>query len=150
MSLNLKFNSFHDDFCFFDARVKASMTRSTRRIEQKLDKTKQVKLFLLNALVKLALMDIVNMLGPYYMPYLTSLNVALGRCLQTLLAHKGLSSGINQPNEHQTFQFFSKMLRKERRLKKGLKGKTRKWHIHHVPPLLYRLQENRLRTSTMN
>ena len=63
MSLNLKFNSFHDDFCFFDARVKASMTRSTRRIEQKLDKTKQVKLFLLNALVKLAPMDIVNMSG---------------------------------------------------------------------------------------
>ena len=37
------------------------------------------------------------------------------------------------------------MLTKERRLKKGLKGKTRKRHIHHVPPLLYRLQENRSR-----
>ena len=38
-----------------------------------------------------------------------SLKVALGRFLQTLLAQKGLSSGINQPNEPQTFQFFSKI-----------------------------------------
>ena len=28
---------------------------------------------------------------------------------ETLLAQKGLSSGINQPNEPQTFQFFSKI-----------------------------------------
>ena len=26
--LDVKFNSSHDDFCFFDARVKASMTRN--------------------------------------------------------------------------------------------------------------------------
>ena len=62
-----------------------------------------------SALVKLALMDIVNMLGPYYIPYLTSLKAALGRFVQTLLAQKGLSSGINQPNEPQTFQFVSKI-----------------------------------------
>ena len=106
--LDVKFNSSHDDFCFFDARVKASMTRN-KMYRTKVRQNKTGEVVLLNALVKLALMDIVNMLGPYYMPYLTSLKVALGRFLQTLLAQKGLSSGINQPNEPQTFQFFSKL-----------------------------------------
>ena len=81
----VKFNCSHDDFCLFDARVKASVTRN-KIYRTKLQQKKTGKVMSVNEPVKLVLMDIVNMLQHYYISHLTSLKVASSKFPQILLA----------------------------------------------------------------
>ena len=90
------------------ARVNASMTRN-KMYRTKVRQNERREAVAAQCTCKAGANGYCKHVGPYYMPYLTSLKVALGRFLQTLFAQKGLSSGINQPNEPQTFEFFSKI-----------------------------------------
>ena len=75
--LDVKFNSSHDDFCFFDARVKACMTRN-KMYRTKVRQNKTGEVVSAQCTCKTGANGYCKHVGVYYMPYLTSLKVALG------------------------------------------------------------------------
>ena len=88
--LDVKFNSFQDGFCFFDARVKACTTRNnTYRTTVRQNKTGEV--VSAQYTCKGSANGYCKHVGPYYMPYLTSLKVALADSSKHFLHRKALA-----------------------------------------------------------
>ena len=95
--LDVKFNSSHDDFCFFDTRVKASIARN-KMYRTKVRQNKRGEVVSAQCTCKAGANGHCKHVGALLYAMLDFSESGLGP-IPPILAQKGLRSGINQPNE---------------------------------------------------